>query len=371
MRNVSIKCSYADQIQVRFQKDCNCNVRHNPEQNIGNSPTHHTSLSRHQLRGMPSQCSKCSKNVTDKRYPGLSCASCNKIYHITCANLPKETFLSIQKNQLAWSCIACKNKPSTRRSGIFPPPGLAASQVPQALTVASEDKQLQDLILAFNSYKESTDKRIAHLESLLAVKTQQIGALSESVQKVEAKAEEIIQLSTANALEVQGIPEESLLSPTASVLSIASEIGCHLSAQDFDCSSSQTGTKPVLSIRFKSSEQRTKFLHAGKKFNRDKKRISVGIESYKIFVNEQLTSVQKRLLYNTKTFARERNYNFAWFCNGLVHLKRRNDSELKIIRTQDDLDVLAQNEAQLLLSERERSQIQDERTSPRRQIQQL
>lgn len=320
---------------------------------------------------MPSVCIKCAKNVTDKRFPGLSCANCNKIYHILCANLPKDTFNSIQKNQLAWSCSACKNKPSTRRSGIFPPTSLVASQIPQgpsASPTSPNDKLVQDLILAFNNYKETTDGRIAHLESLLSVKAQQIGSLTESIQKVEAKAEEIIQQSIANSLEIQGIPEESLQSPTESVFSIASEIGCDLSAQDFNCSTSLSGSKPVISVKFNSSEKRTNFLHAGKKFNRDNKRISVENQFYKIFVNEQLTSAQKNLLYNTKTFARDRKFSFAWFCNGLVHLKERSDSELIIIRSQDDLDVFSQNEAQVLLSERERPQIQDERASPRRQI---
>lgn len=316
---------------------------------------------------MPSLCSKCSKNVTDKRFPGLSCANCNKIYHISCANIQKESFDSIAKNQLAWSCSACKKKPSTRRSGIFPPTGPSLVQS----TLPTNDDLLKNLISEFNSYKESTNVRIAQLENLLAVKTQQVSSLTESIKRVEVKAEEIVQLSTANCLEIQGVPQGNLNSPTESVLFIAEEIGCALTSENFDCSISQNSSKPVIAIKFNSTESRRSFLHAGKKFNRDKKRVKFGNQEYKIFVNEQLTPIQKKLLYDTKTFARERRFNYAWFCNGLVHLKKREDSELIYIRSQDDLDILGNNEAQILLPEREGSQIQDERGSPRRQIQRL
>lgn len=318
---------------------------------------------------MPSLCCKCSKNVTDKRYPGLSCATCNKIFHITCANLQQDSFKSIVKNQLAWSCNNCKNKPSTRKSGIFP--STSAAQTPQVPAVTTNDDLLQDLIQAFNNYRVTTDERIKQLEIQVAEKSQQVAALIDSVQKVDVKAEEIAQQTILNSLEIQGVPDEDLNSPTDSVLQIASDIGCILTPQDFVCSTLRSGSKPVIAIKFNSSENRTNFLHAGKRFNREKKRVKFANEEAKIFVNEQLTSDQKKLLYNTKSFAREQSYNFAWFCNGQVHLKKRSDSELIIIKSQDDLDVLAQNEAQLLLPERKRLEIQDESTFSRRQVQQL
>lgn len=325
---------------------------------------------------MPSQCSKCTKNVTDKRYPGLSCAFCNQIFHISCTNISKDSLSIIIKNQLAWSCTACKTKSSTRRSGIFPSVGSSVKQTPVTHTATSDNNALQDLISAFNNYKETTDARIVLLESLIASKDQQFASLTESIQKVGEKAEEIVQLSIASTLEVQGVPEESLESPIESVLSIAASIGCVLSAQEIECTTSRPGSKPVIAIKFNSSVSRQNFLHAGKKFNREKNRIQIGEEDHKIFVNEQLTSAQKNLLYNTKAFARTRQFNFAWFCNGLVHLKKQSNSELIIIRSQNDLDILTENtavntenEAQLLPPERERSPIQNERTSPRRQIQ--
>lgn len=318
---------------------------------------------------MPSLCNKCAKNVTDKRFPGLSCANCNKIFHISCANLQQDSFKNIVKNQLAWSCSNCKNKSSTRKSGIFP--STSAAQNTQVSAASTNDNLLQDLIDAFNNYRITTDERIKQLENIVAEKSQQVEALKESVQKVEVTAEEIVQQTASNSLEVQGVPDEELSSPTESVLQIASEIGCALIAQDFDCSTLRSGSKPVIAIKFNSSEIRRNFLHAGKQFNRDKKRVKFANEEIKIFVNEQLTSAQKKLLYNTKSFAREQKYNFAWFCNGVVHLKKQDNSELIIIRSQIDLDILSENEAQIILSERERPEIQDERASSGSQVQRL
>lgn len=96
-------------------------------------------------------------------------------------------------------------------------------------------------------------------------------------------------------------------------------------------------------VKLNSRARRAEFYRAGKKFNRDRKLLAHGTTRHKIFINEKLTSDQKQLLYNTKSFARNRDYAFAWFFNGLIHLKKRSNSRLIYIRSQDDLDFLADN----------------------------
>lgn len=317
---------------------------------------------------MKPTCIKCSKNITDIRFPGLGCASCGKVYHQLCANLSKEAFNSIAKKDCAWSCGSCKNKSTTRKSGIFPPIAPSSSATQQATTGPTLEKRLIDLAQAFNEYKDTTDARISQLETLLEARTKEVALLSGSIEKVETKAEELAHQSATDFLDIQGIPEDVLSAPDTGVLSLATEIGCDLSSSDFDCSVDYKNSKPTIEVKFKSREKRRNFLLAGKRFNREKKRAVFGSTSCKIFVNEHLTSDQKKLLYNTKLFARENNYNFAWFCNGVVHLKKHSKSRLIIIESQTVLDNLPHDDSEILLPERQRTENEDERTSPRRSI---
>lgn len=328
---------------------------------------------------MKSICNKCSRNVTDKRFPGLSCASCSKIYHQNCAGISKEAFNGVATKDFAWSCSSCKNKPTTRKSGIFPqdlpinprksliPPPTSTSKSDQQLEPSIE-KSLHSLTQAFNSYKETTDARIALLEKQLEIKSNQVALLSSQIEKVDQKADDSSKAIFEDSLEILGIPNTLQEDPATAVLRVSQEIECELEADEIECSLTQTVSKPTVIIKFKSKARRAEFYKAGKKFNRDRKLLTHGTTKHKIFINERLTTDQKRLLHNTKSFARNCDFDFAWFCNGLIHLKKRSNSRVIYIRTQDDLDLLANNETQDLLPERPGAQIQDERAPPMRRI---
>lgn len=221
---------------------------------------------------------------------------------------------------------------------------------------------------AFNSYKETTDARIALLEKQLEIQSKEVALLSGLIEKVDHKAEDSHKAIVEDSLEILGVPETLLTDPATAVIRISQQIECELETEEIECSLTQTGPKPTVIIKFNSGARRAEFYRAGKKFNRDRKLLAHGTTTHKIFINEKLSTDQKQLLYNTKSFARNCDYDFAWFCNGLIHLKKRCNSRLIYIRTQDDLDFLAHNAAQDLLSKRERAQIQDERAAPERRI---
>lgn len=318
---------------------------------------------------MSRACDKCKKNVTDKRFPGLSCVDCKKIFHNNCVKLTKETIDNIDKNQLSWSCPECSKKPNRRRSQIFPGNATGAGSSNSAIKIkvpatVSIEKALADLAKDFAEYKHQTNSRIDQLEQQLLEKANEVKVIKASFNQVRNNTEDLSKAVIEKTLEVQGIPEKCLDDPTEAAILLGVEIGCQLSSEEIDCKLVNSGSKPVLDIKFNSSSRKIDFLRAGKKFNRDKKRLVVGEQNHKIFVNEKLTLDQKRLFYNVKIFARTHNFSHVWFCNGHVHLKKSDHSLLIIVRTQEQLEVLAQNEAINLLSECERSQIKDKRASP-------
>jgi Baculovirus FP protein len=315
------------------------------------------------------KCIECSENITQKQKLGIGCNCCDNAIHFSClGKLPKTskdpdfTVDEFRSGKKSWSCTQCRKKPASknRRSSIFPANAASSVSPPPAST----ETQLQELIVAFNAYKKLTDDRIAHLEAVCEVKSQQIASLVSSIESVGEKAEKTARESAESSLEIQGIPENELQNPLVAILAIAGDIGCEISPEELTCEVSRSGSKPTVVIRFSSKHKRKTFLHAGKKFNRDRKRIRRDETDHKIFVNELLTADQKKLLYNTKAFARDADYRFSWFCNGEVHLKKTDASRLIIIKSQSQLETLSQNEASQLLPERERIENEDRPTSP-------
>ena len=114
----------------------------------------------------------------------------------------------------------------------------------------------------------------------------------------------------------------------------------------FDCKSDAT----TITIEFKSSSHRQRFLAAGKNFNRNNRKFN---GQSKIFVNELLTPQEKKLLYETKTFARNNGYKFAWHTKGHIHLKQNENTIPIIIKTYQQLESI-KNGAEMLLPEHER-----------------
>jgi Baculovirus FP protein len=343
---------------------------------------------------MSKQCCICTKNVTDKRFPGLSCKECNKVHHLICGDIKKATFESITKDRtLSWTCKICEQKPTHRRSGIFPAVAAAVSHssaavvsktsrpsLQQPTTQSQTEKQLQDVLTSLNNltaafadYKATTNARIVQLEACLTTRSEEVTLLVNSVEKVASKTEELEQLQSETLLTIQGIPESRLANPVNAALEVAQEIGCSITTADIDCFVSAAGEKPIVVVKFSSKAVRTSFLHAGKKFNREKKRLIINSEPNKIFVNEFMTAAQKKLLYNTKCFARANNFDHTWFCNNRVHLKKSNYSQLIIISSQLHLDDLAANvsindsirlsETVVSVSERQRITNEDQRAA--------
>jgi hypothetical protein len=172
------------------------------------------------------------------------------------------------------------------------------------------------------------------------------------------KAAEAEKVSLEQTLEVQGLSEDKLANPESTILEVAKEFKVPLLCSDFVCNVNRRCSKPVIAIKFNSGLARTSFLHAGKRFNRERKKI----EGQKIFVNEALSTIQKKLFYDTKIFARNNDIQFVWFCNGLIHLKKAARSRLIIIRNRSHLEELEngtidhnQPEVHLVLPEHSRS----------------
>ena len=307
---------------------------------------------------MKCQAAGCTKkNVTTNLKPGVSCAKCSKAYHFDCAKLTKEAFDNLVKHSLDFFSPKFK---SSRRSTIHIPDSARSSSVPLSDPLVILTARLEEL-------KSYTDQQIDRLETAIRDKDDKIKELERKFEEINTQQSQLEHHSLEKNLEVQGLPEFELESPIEAAGNIANAINCSIDPSTIDCLVSRSGSKPVLVIKFDSQTVRNNFLAAGKAFNRSKSKFHSHGTQHKVFVNEQLTPTQKKLLYDTKQFGLANNYSFVWFTNGLIHLKRDKDSRLIIIRSHSQLNAIINHETHLLLPERQRDPLQDQRASTSRQ----
>lgn len=320
---------------------------------------------------MSKSCAACKKNITAVRNPGISCVSCGFYFHAICVNINKESLEDIRQNNLSWSCASCLKK-NKRRSIIFPEPQNSSPAASVSVSSStSVNSKLLALEEAFNNYKLSNDRRIEELEAKVTAKQEEIRILKLKLIETQTNLCNIEDKLLSTNLEIQGLPKELSADPVAASSYVGESIGCNIDHFEVDSYISNEASKSTLIISFKSKVKRQRFLEAGKKFNRERRKLSYNNNQCKIFVNEQLSQQKKKLLYETKLFARSNHFKFSWICNNLVHLKKNQDSHPIIIKSFQQLEELKNGISEHILPERARSSFESTRDSQNIQHQQL
>lgn len=320
---------------------------------------------------MPTQhkCIVCKSNITPKIHRGLDCVVCNNWYHQKCANLTVEAFDDYRSKSIRWSCINCLKK-GRRSSFIIPQtqkPSQLATTTPSTSTARNDIPNIEREILELRDFKRTISDKIEFLENtlrqqreIISEQNTKINNLSLELQESYNKINNIESSVVRNTIEIRGLPESSLKQdPTETVLKVASEFDFDIRLDDFHCKIDS----PVITVEFKSAFICQQFISSGKKFNREKKKFC---NKCKIFVNNKLTTEEKKLLYLTKKFASEYGYKFAWHTNGHVHLKQNESTHPIIIKNKQELDKIKTSSN--LLSEHERAENENGGSSQSNQL---
>lgn len=281
---------------------------------------------------MAKSCKKCSKNVTPKASPGISCVDCNDHWHWKCTGLADKAIAAIKSSNLSWTCGKCK-----RRSTII----VDAPSVPSlpAATSSSASTTTTALIVELRELLNSATARISQLESQVALLTDKlplVDSLSSSVTTLDTICNSLEKNNVSETLEVQNLPEEALNDPVETVIQLSHSINCPVSANDF--SSAPYREQKRLRLPFKCKNLRRKFLLAGKDFNKKKNQFEIGAHKVKIHINQELTTLQRHLFDSTKRFANSNNYKFVWFdVNGKLLLKKSENSTPVVVHSIETL----------------------------------
>lgn len=322
-----------------------------------------------------SVCSVCKTNIK-RTAPGLQCmGECSKSFHGQCCDLSKDQLQLIVSQQLDWFCKSCRSK--KRRSSTLPQtptllissPSLPATDAADNNNVMVYLKQIRTDISDFrtqqtefkaqqleisqamtfvsNSYDviveklNSFEKRFSDLNKVV----KENESLKRTVREQSARITALEQQPLNKCIEIIGIPEssEEHLSDVIKTISTAIEYNFNENdVQYIERAKWSPKDKPKnIIVCFNGKNSRDLFL--SKKKNKSLPTTILGNNirpNTKIYINELLCKANKKLLFETKIFAKNNNFQFVWVRDGSIYIRKAENMNYFLINDITDLEKL-------------------------------
>lgn len=315
-------------------------------------------------------CASC-KQIVKRSAPGLQCAGdCRKYFHATCGNVTKDVLSSVSSQTIDWFCSSCKNK-KRQSIVVLDSTPLATPTTPHIesnslnnfmLSIKADinefKKQQSEMLSAItfisNSYDDinlklaNLDKQCEKMDAIALENT----TLKKLLYEQSVRITSLEQAPLMNCVEINGIPDHNDIQPTEAVATISKAIDFDFDANDIEyCRRTRYAPKNKpknIIVCFKDQMKKDTFISAKKN-----KSISTtlfiqhqqGTSSNsnigtKIFINEMLCPANKKLLFETKAFARNNGFKFVWVRDGLIYIRKTENQKFYCVRDVADLSKI-------------------------------
>ena len=319
---------------------------------------------------MSQKSSCCTATVTAVHRPGLSCSACSLFFHYKCVNLDKANYIDCLENTtVSWSCLKCQKSKKSRRSTIIPATLQSNKPISAATPSTSKERpssktpaetktnspNFAQLSAELKEIREKNQESFKQLHNLIAQLCKRVDDLEKLKETIETLKLTTIELENktdtnerkliANSVEIQGI------SRSFNPLEVASEISLQIDAPIASTDIKKCYFKEIfarnlkkylLIIEFHSNLVKRNFVSKGKIFTRSQKKLVFQDEQVIIHVNDQLSSYQKKLLYETKELAKVHKFEFVWIFNSQILVKKAFGLQPACVRSFEDLNNLVQ-----------------------------
>lgn len=321
------------------------------------------------------KCQLCEHTVTGKMRPGLSCCTCNKLFHASCLNISVESLESIKKIEINWSCSKCKVKTPSRRSTIYVPSTEHNPSTERASLIAtsSQTSQSSANIKSLQEFQSTAETSLNFLSgefekfkaemTNLSTQVKRIAGLEKENEHLKAK---LISLeSRLNATEQQqnekdvilsGIPEKEKnqgISTQQLVQQFTENIGLHMNRTEVESccrfvhneeqsdtrphTSSSSHRPPKILIKFQSIQAKEKFKNHIRLHKKQHRIIDFCNEKVNYYASDNLTKYFNDLFNSAKNLAKNANYSYVWVSHSKIFAKKSTTSPLIPIKTHEDL----------------------------------
>lgn len=313
-------------------------------------------------------CQKCTNKITNKS-PGIQCCGdCRSFFHASCAGLASTDLKLLTIEGLSWACIKCRpqTKPAYIIGDITEDCGSASNSnqydtlFNMLTNIQGNLKTLQD---DFRKIEESTNfcsNKVTDFELILSGLQENFKctqALKQENQDLKAelnaqsiRISELEQRSRLDNLEIQGIPEQKDEDMYSTLDTVFKSLDCGVDISDVNVAhrvqhvNNFNKSRPRnIVVKLNTRRKKHDVLAAVKllkknNLNNEHPGLPIKELNCNIFINEHLTAQNKLLLKSTRTFAKEKNFKYAWVSNCQIFLRKSDRSPVKIIRAQSDLD---------------------------------
>ncbi|CAG4944068.1 unnamed protein product [Parnassius apollo] len=321
-------------------------------------------------------CGACGRYLpaTD----GITCGKYDVAYHRGCLNLSEKTKISTSS-----MCLDCKNK--APRTGDHSNTSVKCQGVSECSplhkdidisleirlfrnelsTMRNELKEvrknismLKDTVLACNINLEEMDCRVTKLEKLYEERLIKCDTkiLEDTISDLRVQLNERDQDLLANDLEISGLPEQKGENPINTVVLCAKKMGLDIDHREI-VHAERAG---ILRTSYYNNNSAQKLMSTGPRkivvwmsrravrddCGRERSRVrrnitsdSLGlpVDPCRIYINERLTSVNRKLFGKTREAAKMASWCYTWTNGGQIFVKKEDGKPVTCIRSDIDL----------------------------------
>lgn len=306
-------------------------------------------------------CSVCVQKVTAKQ-PKVSCSDCDKSFHGACVKMTKADIDTLATENLAWRCEPCKKsrRQSMRLETQADQGTLTLADVMNAMDEIRKGQK--NMEKEFNKTIDDLSSKLQDNTSALVIHTERIEAYMKCVEELKAennrlkeknaelekRIEDAESYSRRNCVEICGVPETPN-EKIADVIDVVKKVGI---AVDMEITESMIDTCHRLGRRQGTAEPRgiiVKFVRRLDKDSllakkREKRQLStrhMDLHSDRpVYINESLTSAQRKLFAMARQVKKEKSYKFVWHRGGRIFAKKEENGTVIAINNQSDLSKM-------------------------------
>jgi hypothetical protein len=223
-------------------------------------------------------------------------------------------------------------------------------------THSSPDAEtVKSLEFMSNEYDELNNFRATAKQTFSALNTR-LSELTENVDKISNAICDLEQYSYSYNVKLIGIPEsgrkESAIETSTVCANLFKEIGADITIQDIDIAHrvptrKRSSPRPIICMQVHEAYRQRKVMEK----RRDICKVSmtkIGLSGNSLLTEarilDHLTPKNQQLLSDTKVFQTTYGYRFCWTKNGIVFLRKTENSRPIKVNDQSVLQVLSQNQ---------------------------
>lgn len=295
-------------------------------------------------------CPKCNEEVPESD-SGLTCADCDYTYHLDPCSGITEAAIKTKGSALrkSWRCPTCKIVKSrsgsqSARDGKEPNVAVMFGSINAKLESLMNLKETVDSIeisiQVMSSKYDGLLRKIGEQDKEVKKLQKRVEKLEEAeaeaeIRKLRQEVNELEWRSRQQNLEIHGIAKTDNEDLLEKVNSVAEK----LDVPDVTMNEvaavhrlpSRPDKIPGIIVRFFHQETKDQWLN---------KRSTLRKMKSNVYIQENLTKSDRALLWEAREWAKRTNYQYVWYRNGNVLVRKRDREQVHVIRSFDDLQKL-------------------------------